>query len=126
MDTETGECPIWWWRDGNLGIHRFHVLKSPLILLGIMELEINRIAAVYSQSYYKCFVYIEAAPQPPTGVYDWEEDKRERYMNTCGYVDEEYGLYKNKYPVPLIGVAPLPLVHFLLMIPYYRGPCQYN
>lgn len=89
--------PIWWWRGGNLQISRFRVLNNETVLLNSKELLINRIAAVYNGSYKRLFVYIEAKPMPPTGLYDWNEEKIESWVNEMGYAWEEYSIYKKKH-----------------------------
>ena len=89
--------PIWWWGDGNLQIERFRVLNSETVLLDTKELMVNRVAAVYSTSYKKLFVYVEAKAMPQTGLYEWSEDQIERCISDYGYAHEEYSIYKNKH-----------------------------
>jgi hypothetical protein len=92
--------PIWYWRDGNAPIHQFRVLDRYSVLVNIMELRIKRIAAIRSALYYRCFVYIEAEPMQPTGLYyPLSQEAIEMKREEQGYVSEEYGLYKGKYKV---------------------------
>lgn len=91
--------PIWWWRDGNLQIPSFRILSKNTVLLDTKELQIKRIAAVPSSDYYRAFVYIEAAPMKPCGLYEWDEEKIQKWVSDHGYAWEEYGLYKGKHHV---------------------------
>lgn len=92
-------CPILWWRDGNMHIDNFRTISRHEVLLDIKELKISKVAAVHSNSYFRCFVYIEAEPMNPTGVYEWSEGKKNKWVKEHGYAWEEYGLYKGKTPV---------------------------
>ena len=89
--------PIWWWRYGNLQITRFRALNKETVLLDTKELLINRIAAVYNSSYKRLFVYVEAKAMPPTGLYEWSEEKIKEWVVESGYAWEEYSVYKNKH-----------------------------
>lgn len=91
--------PIWWWRDGNMPIENFRTISRREVLLDIKELKIGKVAAVYSTIYYRCFVYVEAEPMKPTGIYEWNEEKIKKWVQEIGYAYEEYGLYKGKIPI---------------------------
>ncbi|MES9855475.1 MAG: hypothetical protein ABW166_02580 [Sedimenticola sp.] len=93
------QTPIWWFRGGNMGIDNFRVIDQQMVLLDYKELKIKRLAAVPSSSYYRQFVYIEAEPMAPTGLYPSSDEKHESAIETFGYDWEEYGLYKGKYLV---------------------------
>jgi hypothetical protein len=97
---ENGEmCPIWWWRDGNMHINNFRTISRQEVLLDTKELKISKVAAVYSNFYYRCFVYVESEPMKPTGIYEWDEEKINKWVQESGYAYEEYGLYKGKIPI---------------------------
>jgi hypothetical protein len=91
--------PIWYWRDGNYFIDTFRVLDRLTILVGTMELRVRKIAAANLGSYSRCFVYIEADPMKPTGLYAHSQADVERMRQQYGYAWEEYGLYQGKYKV---------------------------
>jgi hypothetical protein len=54
--------PIWWFGRGNNQIETFKQIDKTTALINIMELKLGRIAAVYSTSYKRLFVYLEAKP----------------------------------------------------------------
>jgi hypothetical protein len=89
--------PVWWFRFGNNAIDHFRVLEPTSVLLDHKELPINRICASYSQSYKHLFVYVEAHPSPPTGLYPRSPEEFKAALNEFGYVWEEYGLFKNTH-----------------------------
>jgi hypothetical protein len=91
--------PIWWFGRGSSQIETFKVLDSTTILIDILELRLGRIAAVYSSSYKRLFVYLEAEPMERTGLYDWSSEDLERCKGTLGAVSEEYGIYGAKHLV---------------------------
>lgn len=88
--------PIWWWRGGNLSIHRFIHLDKRLFLMNSDELNIRKIIAVNAGSYYQQFVYVEIDKMEPTGLYPKSYGQIESSIKTFGYSCEEYGLYKGK------------------------------
>lgn len=92
-------APFWHWRDGNMSIDQFRVLDRKTVLIWFYELQISRIAAVNKGSYYQCFVYLEADPMEPTGLYPRTKESIRESQEKFGYVSEEYGLYKEKYKV---------------------------
>jgi hypothetical protein len=89
--------PIWWWRGGNLQIERFTRLSDDVVLMNYEELKIARIAAVPGRTYKRSFVYVEVDPMEPTGVYPTNEEWIRERIATAGYVDEEYGIYKQEH-----------------------------
>jgi hypothetical protein len=91
--------PIWWWRDGNYQISKFKKLSRNTVLLDTKELKVRRLIAVPYSSYYRCFVYLEAAPMKPCGAYKWTEAGKLKLVQDSGYAWEEYGLYKGKHAV---------------------------
>ncbi|MDI1354772.1 MAG: hypothetical protein PSX36_07635 [bacterium] len=78
--------PIWWFRGGSaLFIDKFKVLSKTKVLMGWDELEIKRVAVYISDSYYKCFVYVEAKAERQTGLYNFKPEDIKRHINTFGY-----------------------------------------
>ncbi|MPS71767.1 MAG: hypothetical protein E2590_01300 [Chryseobacterium sp.] len=92
----TGD-PIWWFRGQRaMFIDIFKPLSKTKILLGIEQIEIEKIAVYVSDSYYKSFIYIQANAEEPTGIYDLKKDDIELYKEKWGYYTEEYGLLGKK------------------------------
>ena len=88
--------PAWWFRGTSCNsIESFRVLDDKTVLLGHMEFEIARIAAIDCGSYWNSFVYVEASAVAPSGAYPErpiaEMDERR------GYRREEVCLFQNKY-----------------------------
>lgn len=93
IGTEAVGDPFWWFRAGrSMYIKQFKTLSKTKILLGIDELEINRIAVYISQSYYKCFIYVETKGEKQIGLYNFTKEDIERKKNHFGYCSEEYAL----------------------------------
>lgn len=89
--------PIWWFRGSSgLPVDKFEILSGNRCLLDFKELKVKRIAAYNSSFYYKSFVYVEAEPDSPTGLYDYPEGYISDRINSSGYLREEYGLYKGR------------------------------
>mgnify|MGYP002858761957 CR=1 FL=1 len=90
--------PIWWFRGGSaLDINSFRWLGGRRFLIGWDELKIKRIVAyVENGRYYSNYVYIEADPLKPTGLYkEHTPENVERWKKDLGgYFDEEYAVYK--------------------------------
>lgn len=90
----------WCWRGpSNLHIDRFEHIEGRHFLIDIDELNITRIAAVNLGSYYRKFVYIEAAADESTGLYTENQEWFEKSLEMRGYVDEEYGLVDGTLPI---------------------------
>ncbi|HEY4760765.1 MAG TPA: nucleotide-binding protein [Thermoguttaceae bacterium] len=88
--------PIWWWRGrGCLQIESFHRLSDTRCLIGIRELNINKIAVYRAQAYWQSFVYIEINPDQPIGLYTTDEVSIQERIKKYGYAHEEYGLFQN-------------------------------
>lgn len=92
-----GSTPIWWWRGGNLGVSDFRVISKKSVVVERKELDIQRIAAVPYNEYYRSFVYIESRPMPPIGLYPCTSEDIQRKISTFGYASEEYGIYEGKH-----------------------------
>ncbi len=56
------------------------------------QLDIARIAAYGSPSYYREFVYVEAKAESPTGIYEYEPEDIPRMTGKFGFAAEEYGV----------------------------------
>jgi hypothetical protein len=93
IGTDAVDDPFWWFRAGrSMYIKQFQTLSKTKILLGIDELEINRIAVSISPFYYKCFIYVETKGEKQIGLYNFTKEDIERKKNTFGYCSEEYAL----------------------------------
>ena len=89
--------PIWWFRGGRSSfIDKFKVLSKTKFLMNRDELEIKRVAVYISDSYYKCFVYVEAKSERQTGLNNFKPEDIKRDIRTFGYSSEEYGLLGKK------------------------------
>ena len=89
------QTPIWWWRSGELPIDSFRRIDDSTVIMNFEELNIEEIAAINPGSYYRCFVYVKAAPSEPSGLYDYSYI--EESVNYLGYASEEFAIYKNKF-----------------------------
>lgn len=90
----------WYWRGpSNLHIDRFEHIEGSHYLMDIDELNITKIAAVNLGSYYRSFVYIEAAADEATGLYAVNQEWFDKSLEMRGYVDEEYGLVDGTLPI---------------------------
>jgi hypothetical protein len=63
--------------------------------MNIYELEIDKVAVYRSRLYYRDLVYVETKPEPPTGIYTYENDQVGDHVLDFGYSLEEYGLYED-------------------------------
>ncbi len=89
--------PFWWFRAGkSMYIKQFQSLSKTKILLGIDEFEINRIAVNISQSYYKCFIYVETKGEKQIGLYNYTNEDVKRKKELFGYCSEEYALFGDR------------------------------
>lgn len=87
--------PIWIWRRGDLGIHRFELRADGTALLNVEELEIEEVVAVNSGIYYQQFVYVRTRASAPTGLYpDYDPSE---IVALRGDATEEFGLYNGHY-----------------------------
>ncbi|WP_264564828.1 hypothetical protein [Flavobacterium sp. N3904] len=93
INSEYVSDPLWWFRGHrSMFIKKFKQLSKTKILLGIDELEINRIAVFVSDSYYKCFIYIETKGEKQIGLYNRTEEEIKNSVGHFGYCWEEYAL----------------------------------
>ncbi|MDR6763887.1 hypothetical protein J2Y38_004111 [Flavobacterium sp. 2755] len=92
-NTEYVTDPLWWFRGHSaMFIKNFQKLSKTKILLGVEELEISRIAVFASESYYKCFIYVEVKGEKPIGLYSQTKEDLQSQMDYRGYSREEYAL----------------------------------
>lgn len=97
---ERGEkVPVWWFRAANNAIDQFQILDPTTILIDYQELSIKRICAFHSNNYKHQFVYLEASPSLPTGLYSRTNEQFQAALKEFGYVWEEYGLFKDTHKV---------------------------
>ena len=94
-----GQLAGWWRGPRNLRINNFRQVEGSHFLMDVHELNISRIAAVHQEVYYRKFVYVEVAPDEPTGLYDDPDEMIARQIERSGFANEEYGLVDGKLPV---------------------------
>ena len=87
--------PIWWLRgSSNNEIVKFEKIDDRHILMNEKELEIKRVIAYASSTYYKKFVYVETNPEQATGLYDEvTEEQMQYWVNAIGAYFEEYAVF---------------------------------
>jgi hypothetical protein len=95
--TDGTQTPIWWFGNGNMGIDSFSVLDDITVLLDSKEIQIKRLAAIPSSTYYCQFIYVESEPMPPTGLYSRTESEIDSTIEQLGYVCDEYGIFRGQY-----------------------------
>jgi hypothetical protein len=93
------QTPIWWFRDGNMGIDDFRVVDKVTVIIDFKELRIRRLAAIPSSLYYKQFIYLEVEPMPACGLYPFNQNSHDESLKYFGYDYEEFGVYKGKHYV---------------------------
>lgn len=90
-------APIWWFRgNSNNSIKNFTKLNRKTWLMNRTELRISKIAAYRSNSYSKCFIYVETEPMKQTGLYKMTFEDIDRQINEFGYSWEEFAIIKGK------------------------------
>ena len=93
-----GIAPIWWFRGGRCNsIDSFRVLDNQTVLINNDEMLISKMAGVELGNYWNSFVYLEAKPVEPSGIYPRSEDWISHSLANSGYAREEVGLYRGKY-----------------------------
>lgn len=93
IDSEFPSDPLWWFRGHrSMFIKEFKQLSSTKILLEINELEIKRIAVYISDSYYKCFIYVECAGEKQIGLNNYTTKEIQESIERRGFCNEEYAL----------------------------------
>lgn len=93
IDSEFPSDPIWWFRGHrSMFIKEYKQLSSTKILLEINELDIKRIAVYISDSYYKCFIYVECAGEKQIGLNNYTPTEIQESIERRGFCSEEYAL----------------------------------
>lgn len=88
--------PIWYFRGHScLYILHYKELTKTRFLIGVNEIEIDKIAVYKSNSYFRDFVYVQAKADKPIGIYPPQDNMYiQSICNSMGYYNEEYGLYQ--------------------------------
>jgi hypothetical protein len=90
-----GVSPFWWTRGvRDLHVTQWHQLKPDVFLMDTQELRVSRIAAIPGAVYWQHFLYVECAPQQPTGLYRHTPEQIARAVGLFGFHDEEYCVYR--------------------------------
>ncbi|MDD2228090.1 MAG: hypothetical protein PHY48_01615 [Candidatus Cloacimonetes bacterium] len=89
--------PIWWFRGMyNLWIDRFIVLDRRKVLINIDEYLVTKLIVYKSKHNYRDFIYVECAPDKPSGAYQHTKESIEREVNEYGFCQEEFGLHSKR------------------------------
>lgn len=89
--------PIWWFRGyRSLHIEKCNFTNEEKYLMNNMECLVDKICVYRSSRYDRSFVYVELKGESPIGIYKHDQDYNFRMMKDCGYVNEEYGIYKGE------------------------------
>jgi predicted nucleotidyltransferase len=85
--------PIWMFRGGNtMPIAKFQQLGPENFLFDHYEVKVSRLAVYQSESYYRCFVYVEGEPLAPIGINPEAAASASRAMAEDRTYYEEYGV----------------------------------
>lgn len=89
--------PIWWFRGTyNLWIDRFKVLSRRKVLINIDEYVVTKLIVYKSKHNYRDFIYVECAPDKPSGAYQHTKESIEREVNEYGFCQEEFSLLNKR------------------------------
>ena len=89
--------PIWWFRGTyNLWIDKFQVIDRHKVLINIDEYIVTKLIVYKSKHNYRDFIYVECAPDKPSGAYILSQEDIDRGVKEFGYFQEEYGLFRNR------------------------------
>lgn len=89
--------PIWWFRGTyNLWIDKFQVINWHKVLINIDEYIVIKLIVYKSKHNYKDFIYVECAPDKPSGANKLSQEDIDRDVKEFGYCQEEYGLFRNR------------------------------
>lgn len=94
--------PVWFFRAGAAeDILSFLRIGNNKVLMNTEELLIKRIV-VYRDSgrYYGQYVYVEVEADKPCGCYSHNEDTMKYMVDTGGYYDEEFAVFKPSWYLP--------------------------
>jgi len=91
--------PIWWSRGyEDLAIRSFTRISDNKCLMDEEELDISKIAVFHSDRYWQSFVYVEVNGENPIGLYEYNKEELQNWIDEHGYYHEEYGLF-NGIPI---------------------------
>lgn len=89
--------PIWWFRGTyNLWIDNFQVINRHKVLINIDEYIVTKLIVYKSKHNYRDFLYVECAPDKPSGAYQYTKESIEREVNEYGFCQEEFGLHNKR------------------------------
>lgn len=84
--------PVWWYRgSSNCPIEDVEFVSRTKMIMDVYEININRMAVMIDDSYYKCFIYIEANPE--NNIFTRPRTDIEGSISYKGYANEEYGAF---------------------------------
>jgi hypothetical protein len=97
---DSGEVnPIWWFGRGNLQITNCKQVDVRTLVINVDEYKVSRVAAIYSSSYRRIWVYLETEALLPTGLYAHSQSSLEIAKAKGETYAEEYGIYKGMHKV---------------------------
>lgn len=91
--------PIWWFGRGNLQVEKFKRIDARTVLINYDEYKVSRLAAIYSSSYRRLWVYVETEPMAPTGLYPNIPQHIEAARANCETYSEEYAIFDGQHKV---------------------------
>ncbi|MDI1350695.1 hypothetical protein [Aquabacterium sp.] len=91
--------PIWWFGRGNLQVDKFKRIDARTVLINFDEYNISRLAAIYSSSYRRIWVYVETEPMAPTGLYPRTAQNLEAAKAQSETYAEEYAIVDGQHKV---------------------------
>lgn len=94
--------PVWFFRAGAAeDIQLFQRIGNNKVLMNTDELCIKRIV-VYRDNgrYYGQYVYVEVAADEPCGCYSHNDDMVKYMLDSQGYYDEEFAVFKPSWYLP--------------------------
>ncbi|MED9799907.1 MAG: nucleotide-binding protein [Prevotella sp.] len=94
--------PVWFLRDGATeNISTFKRIGHKKVLMNIDELLIKRIVVFRNSArYYAEYVYVEVEADQPCGCYSYSQDMVNDCVNTIGYCQEEFAVFKPSWYLP--------------------------
>lgn len=91
--------PIWWFGRGNLQVEKFKLIDTRSVLINFDEYKISRLAAIYSTSYRRLWVYVETEPMEPTGLYPYTSKSLDAAREKSETYAEEYAIFDGKHKI---------------------------
>ena len=99
-NSDFGETsPIWWFGRGNLQIEEFRQVDARTVIINFDEYRISRMAAVYSTSYRRLWVYVETEPMSPIGLYPNTQRNLEQASVKGEPYAEEYAIFASQHKI---------------------------